>query len=326
MTKSDVSVCGSSRFQWAVAIFTAREKPAELFATINAAVLAGNRQTVIDVMVNGNPALAVDISKLIDAMQVTKDAPTIKVWSMPLGGKAHAWNQYVHFVWSGAQLTFFVDGYARVSPNAFQALNVGMASATDAIAGTGLPSSGRSAAHLRKETLSGSGLTGAFFAIKAPTMQVLREKNIRLPLGLYGFDSLLGAILAFGLDPARNQWNASKYIFIHPDVTWIIDDKKWWRFSVVKTQLNRILNNGLRVLVVNATIDFLAKRKLAPEQLPRTTKDFVLSWIQSNPRQALNTFRRHPISRLALKRLKVIVDWSAAELPPDLIYQKKLSD
>lgn len=315
----------SAQSSWSVAIFAAREQPSELMATINAIVQAASEPTIIDVMVNGNPNLATEITKHITVMRTSANSPAIRVWSIPLGGKAHAWNQYVHHVWPGTELAFFVDGYVLVKPNTFQLLAIGMSRDPNSLAGTGVPSSGRTALQLREVTLKEGELHGNVFALKEVVMNDLRKRKFRLPLGLYGFDTVLGAVLGFGLDPSENQWNARERIFVHPDVTWTNDEKKWWRYSDVKTQFNRILNNGLRVLVVQATKYFFVHQKLPPEQLPRTIEDFVLAWVNNCPDEAGKTLLKSPLSRLALNKLRKPRDWSAAEQPPKLIYASQSS-
>jgi hypothetical protein len=179
---------------------------------------------------------------------------------------------------------------------------------------------------LREHTLREGGLHGCFFALTEVAMDEFRGKNIRLPLGLYGFDTLLGAILGFGLDPLKNQWDVKKFIYVHPEVTWSIDEKKWWRYSVIKTQMKRILNNALRVLVAGATKDHLAHRKLPPNQIPKTTEEFVLSWVQKNPKEAQKVLWRSPLSRFILRRLTEPNDWSSANRPPKLIFVNRPLD
>ena len=310
----------SNRYSWCVAVFAARETPLQLLATINAIVHAAHEPTVIDVMVNGNSSLAREFAALV---KTTGQLPVIRIWLVALGGKAHAWNQYVHLVWPGAMNTFFVDGYASIHPNALELLATGMSSSPHSIAATALPTSGASASTLREQMTRHGGLTGALFALKESTMGELRTRDIRLPLGLYGFDTLLGAVLGFGLDPAKNEWNPQKYILVHPEVTFTIPTKKWWRYSDVKTQLNRILNNALRVLVIQATKNFLAYRKLPPEHLPRTIEDFILGWMQMDPPGASRTLWKSPLCWVALNKLRHPKDWSAAELPPNMLYASR---
>lgn len=314
------AAAGAEHDLWSVAVFAAREQPQELMATIAAIVESSSPPTTVDVMVNGNPGLAAACCGLVAAAQPFKNGTCVRVWSVQLGGKAHAWNQYLHHVWPGRGLTYFVDGYARICSNALSLLSMGMARDPDCIAATGIPTSGRTAASLREETLKHGGLHGAMFGIKESAMAQLRARKFRLPLGLYGFDTLLGAVLGFGLDPARHDWDAKRFILIVPDVSWVIDRKAWWRPSVLKTQFNRTVNNALRALVVEATKDFLAKRRLPPETLPHTVAEFVLNWVDRHPRAAKALLARRPLCRLVLKRLREDRDWSSAATLPRLDY------
>lgn len=310
----------AAQFVWSIAIFAARENPSELLATIDAIILAASQPTIIDVMINGNPELAIQIAKQIRPIPVAAHSRCIRVWSIPLGGKAHAWNEYVHQVWPNTTYAFFVDGYARPRHDAFALLASALTLSSDAIAGTGVPSSGRTAHKLREEMLRCGGLQGSFFALKRSAIEEFRLRKFKLPLGLYGFDTLLGAVLGYGLDPSKNEWNAKGFILFNPDVTWTSDVKEWWRPIAVRTQFKRILNNALRVLVIKATKNFLAHRKLPPEQLPRTVEDFVLGWVRDYPDDARKILWKSPLCNLALAKLRQPKNWAAAEYAPQLIY------
>jgi hypothetical protein len=327
MTNMNVGNDSSCKVTWSVAVLASREQPTELLATIDTILESAEKQTVIDIMVNGNPDLATKISKLIaQQVDINEHSSVIRVWSLLLGDKANTWNQYLHRVWSGSGIAFFVDGYCRLSPNALRLLEEGMLSAPNSLAGTSVPTTGRSATRWREAVLNEGGLVGGFFAFKESVMKELRAKNFNLPLGLYGYDATLGAVIAFGLDPAKNQWKSKERIFAHPAVTWITNDKKWWRPSDVKSHISRTLKSGLRVLVGQAVRDFFELRKLPPEQLPRTTEEFVLNWVKNNPIEARKTQWRSPLGYLALRKLRKARDWSAAEIPPTLVYSSKPLD
>src|SRR3954454_19268567 len=79
-----------------VAIFTARESvdvlAACLRATIGACVGLDAR---VDVLVNGNLPLAQDIASVTDR---ERSPVRVRVWHIPLGDKANAWNVYLHHI------------------------------------------------------------------------------------------------------------------------------------------------------------------------------------------------------------------------------------
>lgn len=320
LTRTATDLAASpAAYSWTVAVFAAREQIAELRATVDALLRAASAPTLIDVMINGNRQLADAFAAQLRGATAAAPGVGIRVWSVALGGKAHAWNQYLHQVWPGQAPAFFVDGYARVDADGLQLLAAALASRPQVLAAGGVPTAGRMLRDL-PHILDEGGMYGALFAFKAGVMAELKRRDFHLPLGLYGFDSLLGAVVGFGLDPASNAWDVKRYIHLHPDVGFHIDAKQWWRYSVARTQFRRIINNALRTLVVGATRNHLALRKLPPEALPRTVEDFVLGWVSAYPDEARRTLRRSPLCRLALAELRQPKDRSAAALPPALVY------
>ena len=60
----------------------------------------------------------------------------MRVWHLPLRDKASAWNHFVHHLWPGADTTFILDGYARVTPG----LKPGVLGAAKQLKGSNTPS------------------------------------------------------------------------------------------------------------------------------------------------------------------------------------------
>lgn len=311
---------GNSRpHVWAVAVFAAREKPAELYRTVQAIDAAAAEHTVIDVMVNGNAGLATEVSRLINLGRSSNASTVIRVWSIFLGDKAHTWNQYVHHVWPGAKQTFFVDGYVRVRPDALKLLDAGMSAAPYALGGTGVPTAGRTASAAGKRMLTEGGIHGNLFALTNLVMLQLRQKKFHLPLGIYRTDGTLGAALAFGLDPSKNGWDLKRRILVHPSVSWATDEKTWWRYSEIKSQFKRILRQAQGELENCAVKDLLAGRRIAPEMLPHTASEMVLDWVRLHPNEVQGALLKNPLVWFALKKLREPRDWSAEAQLPQLI-------
>jgi hypothetical protein len=304
---------------WAVAVLASREQTDELMATVRALLAAALKPTTVDMLINGNLILAQSVSQLIADDRAGLGQARIRVWYLALGDKANAWNQYVHGVWPGADCTFFVDGYARVAAQALDRLDNALAGSATALVATGVPSSGRTAASLRAQALREGSLHGNLFAVRQGMMNELRGRNIRLPLGLYGYDGLIGAIFAFALDPSQHEWDAKNRILVSADVTWTHEAKKWWRPADLKSQFQRMSKQSLRALVVCAVRDFLHIRRNRPEHLPRTLAELVISWAQQHPLELRTMCWRRPISRYHLWKLRSPRDWSLAYKPPLLV-------
>lgn len=311
---------------WSIAIFAARETPEDLLKTIRSVIAAAIEPSIIDVLVNGNSTLAPQIQKLLGSTLPDDTKPathTLRIWHIKQGGKGHAWNQYIHTLWPHAESTFFIDGYVQPKPDALARLARSLQANPAALACTGTPSTGRTAQRIRQEMLSDGGLHGNLFALRSRTIDELRRTHFDLALGLYSFDTVLCAILAYGLDPQTYQWDAKGRIIVAPDVTWTTEEKRWWHPADVKTQLKRYLNIAQRVLEREATKYYLQKRKLPIGSFPKRVDDYVLTWMSECPEHARKTLLRSPLSRLALRRITRPADWSMAALAPELIHSGK---
>ena len=308
---------------WSVAIFAARERLEDLERTIHATVAAVREDTVIDILVNGNPALADQVSKW--ARQATGAAGNarsrLRVWSILLGDKAHTWNQYLYTIWPKSKIAFFIDGYVRVDADSFERLAAGLLAFSGDLAGTGVPSVGRSAKALRDEMLKTGGIHGNLFALKAATIEALKAIKFKLPLGLYRTDPILGAALSFNLAPSKFPWNPKGRILVHPGVTWKTDERSFWKFSDVSGQVKRVLRQGQGILEDLAVKNLFATQRLPPEQLPITAADLVFQWARSHPNELRNATLRHPLLIwLGLRKLHQPRIWTSAGTPPDLRY------
>ena len=305
---------------WAVAIFAARETPEVLFATLSATVAASaeSAATVIDLLVNGNPALAEAAALRVRERQQRGEWRGVRVWRIELGDKSHAWSQYLHQIWPGSQLAFFIDGYVRLKPDALARLGAGMQSAPNALGGSGVPSGGRAAARIARTMLDEGGIHGNLCCIRRSAMLQLRQRQFRFPLGIYRADGLLGAILAFRLDPRTHPWDLKNAVHVEAGATWDVDPKRWWRPGDIRATLRRRARQSQGELENRAMREHLELRQQAPESLPLTSARMVLDWAGRNPEEAAKVCRNGRVAR-ALDALRAPRDWSAAELSPTLL-------
>ena len=307
---------------WSIAIFAARENIQTLEKTISAALVATSVPTVVDILVNGNLELAEKTAELICVSEQLRKAEqvTVRVWFIKLGDKAHTWNQYLQFIWPKSRLAFFIDGYVRVKPDALHLIDHALSGSSAYLAGTGVPSVGGTAKSLRDEMLKSGGIHGNLFALKDSTIELIRESNFKLPLGLYRTDPTLGAVLSFNMEPLSHSWNPQGRILVHPEASWDTDEKKLWRFRDVSGQLKRTIRQGQGILENLAVKDHLAIRKLPPEKLPITAAELVLNWVYLHPWELLKAIFLRPILiGFALQKLREQKNWGEADTPPRLI-------
>jgi len=303
--------------QWSIAILSSRETPNVLAAAIRAAAQAAlDSVSLIDVIVNGNEDLASQTSDWLKNGHRTA-WPHMRVWHVIAGDKANAWNQYVHTLWPGSTVAFFVDGYAGVKLDAFRLLSDGLGRDPHALAAAAVPTEGRSASRLRTTMLREGGIHGNLYAVRGMTLALLRERGFRLPLGIYRTDPTLGAAIAFGLDPTTHEWDLRR-ILVHPDASWTILTGGPKRLPSAQSMWTRTMRQAQGVLENAAVRDHFAIRKCRPESLPGTSYDLVQSWMTANPDDSSKLFRRNWLTYFAWRKLRRPRDWSQAEDTPRL--------
>lgn len=308
----------SATTHWAVAIIAARESVETLKSTIEAAVAASaGRDTIIDLLINGNPGLARECAAWAGASYT--GAPWLRVWSIAQGDKAHAWNEYVHRIWPAGRTAFFLDGYARPRSDGLVQLDASLARAPEAFGATGVPTSGRSAPALRAAMLSGGGFHGNMHAIPARAMAQLRASGFCLPLGLYRTDSLIGSVLMFALDPTTQEWQPRR-IVVNGEATWDVPGQADLTMKNIVAQFKRRQRQAQGDLENRAAREHMAIRRLPITRFPRTVRELVLDWIAAHPDEARRLYLKNPLRLRAARRMRAPQDWSAAERAPELLY------
>lgn len=302
---------------WQIAVFAARESVATLVEVVQAIVVAcAGHAARIDVLVNGNRQLAQALAQHFTmAPNSAGGGVRLCIWFIELGDKAQTWNVYVHRMYQGSGLVFFIDGYARPEANALNELALALSDDGHALAATGVPSCGRSADKLSKVMQRSGGIHGNLFALTSRAMDQIRRRGFRLPLGLYRTDALIGAAVNFGFDSENNEWDPSR-IRVQPSATWEFKTLQWWRLVDLKTHIKRMGRQAQGELENLAVRDHLARRRQLPETLPTTARDLVLQWWQGESRPAWSDILRHPAWLLAIRRIREVRDWTHADLAP----------
>ena len=293
---------------WVIVIFASRETLATLLKTLHAATAAAQGLANIEVLVNGNLQLAADVvGHFRDAEAAVGEVvasasawPRVRIWSIPFGDKANAWNQYIHQIWVGEEIAFFVDGYVRLNADAVGLLGEAVKSDERALGGCGVPTTGRSAKALRHNLIVNTGFHGNFCCIKGQAMAQMRRSHISLPVGLYRTDALMGAFLCYAMNPATNVWEDHR-ILVHPTASWDVDLARWWRPRDLVAIFKRYGRQARGRLENKAIANHLAIRRLAPQALPGSATEMVLEWASRCPADLQSIISRDPLARWALR-------------------------
>lgn len=308
--------------EWSVVIFSSREKIDILKgATVAAARACLGKSAIIDIVVNGNGALAGVAADFVTTLQQTHSSIGFRVWSVPLGDKAYAWNQYLYHIAPQADIAFYIDGYAEVMEDAFSLIASSMRDEPTRLAATGVPSHGRSATKVRTRMLAQGGINGSLYALKATTINELRRIGFRLPVGIYRTDPLVGAVLCFNFRPDQNKWNPGR-ILVQPDATWRIPERKYTNIKDVRAYFRRRRRQALGLLVNAAVKKHLAVNRYPPEDLPEFGDELIVNWAKSSTREVFAVCVKNI---LCIQTLAVIAyrtrDFSDMYLPTRMIIE-----
>ena len=218
-------------------IFSSRENISTISKTISCAIKAVPDGSFVDVLVNGNQELAEQIDLWVS--QNMRFVNHLSIWYIPLSDKGNAWNQHIHKIWRNNMNSIYMDGYVRLSRNDICALSETLRCKKSALGTSGVPTVGKSAKVIRQTMHKDGGFHGNLCAIKLEALNQLRDRNIRIPLGMYRVDSIMGAYLSFNLDNKIFAWDPHQYLPVTSTATWENEEKKWYRWRDVFAWIKR---------------------------------------------------------------------------------------
>lgn len=296
---------------WALAVFASRESAAALEATLRCAIAAATPGMVIDVLVNGNPELARRaVQEVAPRLPAARPGIRMRFWSIPLGDKSNAWNRYLHDIWSGEPLAFFIDGYVRLMPDALQRLGEAVLADGRVLGGSGRRHDGGGFDPDAGPAVRPGGFNGNLCCMKARAVAEIKRQGIRLPLGLYRGDAVIGALLLYDMDPVGTNW-ADHRIVLHSHACYVTDVKHWWRWSDLKAAAKRLLRQAKGELENKAVRGHMTLRKRPPHLLAPTARQLVLQWAEEFPAEFRSVWLRSPLSYWAYRQLHSSPDAAA---------------
>jgi len=301
---------------WSIAIF-ARNEMASLPRCLEAlAAATAGAQAEVSLLLNGST----DGSEQAAPRLMREARLRGSVWSIPHADKSNAINQYLHRLRPEAGLHVFVDAYAAVKPDALRRLAARLVAEPLAMAAAAVPSSGRSAAALRADMLEYPGLHGSLFALRGSFVERLAASGLRLPLGLYRGDGLLGSFVMHDLDSASSPWRPP-HIAVEPEASWTLQSLRPWSPADIRRHLRRLVQQGRGRLESGAI-----RHTIYPGQgrcggfgaLPERADSMILDWLAAVP-EARPRLARDPFAALALRRIRRAAPPETSALEPRLV-------
>ncbi|MGC3961848.1 MAG: glycosyltransferase [Rhodocyclaceae bacterium] len=138
------------------------------------------------------------------------DRVTVRVADIARGDKANAWNEFVHQLAGEADHYVFCDGDCYFAEHAVLRLVEAFQIDPHAQAASALPVTGRSMRRVRPLMTRDRELAGNLYALRGDFVQRIRRAGIRMPIGLVGEDSLVGAFAKFDLLPVPGRWDDTR--------------------------------------------------------------------------------------------------------------------
>jgi len=264
--------------RWSAAVFGRNEAPA-IAGCLHALGRAGGGDLHVTVLLNGST----DGSAEIAGAALQASGLRGRVYAIPLGCKANAFNQFVHRLRPPAETYFCVDAYVEVAPEALRRLAHRLEGSPEANAAAAVPTAGRSAARLRQQMLMHSGLHGSLFALRGGFVERIAALGLSLPAGFYRGDGLLGSFALHDLDAVKGGWRVE-------------------RRRDIGRQFNR------RVQQARGRLQWAALRHaIYPAgygALPDDADRLTLDWIAAAPAERAPKPWRDPFAMLALRRMR----------------------
>jgi hypothetical protein len=237
------------------------------------AAAAEGLRTSLTVIANGST----DGSAAAAAQAARAHGLASTIYTIRTGDKAHAINQSLGPLRRPAGLYVFVDGYCIISPAAFTSFIRALADAPHALAATGVSGNGRTMKRATAETIAQGGLLhGQLHALRPGFIDRMAAGGLRLPIGLYRGDGLLGSMACHALDPVGHPWDGHRIAGV-AEATYAIEELSPLRPSHISRQFRRKVRQ-MRGVLENAAIRAIIYTH-GYQGLPEYADDMITGWL-----------------------------------------------
>lgn len=268
---------GSANWDWNVAVFCRNEQASIGYCIKSIAAAIGARRGLITLIVNGST----DDSAGVAWDAARRCGASITVYTIPHGDKANAMNRFYYDLREPAAFYFFVDAYAKIGPDALMELEACLATRPEIVAATGVAANGRTMHRHTEPTLNDGGqLHGQLHALRMDFIDQLVARKIRIPIGLYYGDGLVGSMAMHNLDPLHIPWE-SKRIGGSPGAFYEIPMLSPFRLADLQRQFHR------KTRQMRGRLENLAIRSIVYdhgyEGLPIYADDMIRTYLANHP-------------------------------------------
>jgi len=280
-----------------------------------ASIAAAGRNMRLGVTVIANGTTDRSIERAYKALR--KGNLAGRIYSIAHADKSNAINHSFYTLRQPARLHVFIDAYAIIAPDSFQGFATMLSSHQEAVAATGVAGNGRTMQAATEETLKQGGrLHGQLHAFRPSFLDRLTAAGLRLPIGLYRGDGLLGSMACHDLDALRNPWENHR-IKGTVEAVYRIPRLSPFRPGDIARQFRRKIRQ-MRGLMENAALSAIIYRE-GFGALPATADEMIARWLAGGGSVAVSRSER-PFMNLALRGVRRADIPPSADLEPRLVH------
>lgn len=305
-------MAGGAAWDWQVGVFGRNEASRIGQCIASIARAAQGRRVLATVLLNG----ATDDSAAVALRAAEAGALPIEIYRFGHADKSNAINRFFHDLRAPADAVCCVDAYAVIGPDSLSGFAQAFAARPDARLATGIAINGRSEPRAVERTLAVGGVThGQLYAPGRAFIDRLTGRGLRLPLGLYRGDGLLGSMAAHDLDPLAQPWENRRVIGVR-EATYEIASLSPFRPSDVRRHLRRRVQHMRGRLETAAIKEVIYVSGYAA--LPEHADDMIRAYLAAHGPPP-TPLRDRPFMAAALRRVRSARPPDPAGLLPRLV-------
>ncbi len=281
---------------WHVAVYCANEGRRLGACLDSLAVALAGRRALVTVVLNGS-----DDDSLEVARAASPAGLPIEIVEIPFRDKSNAINQFIYKLRVPARVYAGVDGNAVIGASTFHAMEERLRSAPHAMAVTGVAANGRTMRKMGAQALrTGGVLHGQLHALRPEFLDQMTARGLRLPVGLYRGDGLLGSMAAHDFAPLSTPWDDSR-VAAETRATFTLPSLSLLNRSDVDRLFRRRVRQ-MQGVMENKAIAAVIYRS-GYEALPEHVTDLIRAYLEVHGAPQVSLLEA-PFQRLALTQLE----------------------
>ena len=286
---------------WSIAVFAPNEAKGIRMAQQSIAATVGGKEIQVYVLANGCTDSTAEQVRASAAL-----LPNLWLVEINIADKANAWNLFVHDIFPMERLKefetcFFMDGDVTLTPDTLPLLASALDQVPSAEAAGAMPATGRDRDAWRRRMVENGMLAGNCYALRGSFVKALREREVRMPVGLIGEDFFVSWLVASDLWRGKVPSDEGARCIFHNRAEFSFRSLSPWRPADYRTYLRRkwrytlrgIQHQMLLLLLIDqglgampADVNELYRKAPLPSRLLRNRGDsplrlIAVQWIRS---------------------------------------------